>query len=90
MFVTEKALRRHLNVRWANRVKKRHTLQIGAREFTTKQVNGARIAALGHSHNDPRRSIAKYAEVRDLVRTRVKAGLVKLSSVELETLKDVP
>ncbi len=87
MFITEKALRRHLGMRWANRVKKRKQLQLNGREFTAKQVNGARIAALGHFSNDSNRSIAKYAEVRDLVRVRQRAGLVKLSAVELETLK---
>lgn len=87
MFIGEKALRRHLGMRWANRVRKRKTLQLKSREFTQKQVHGARIVALGHAQSDPRRSIAKYAEIRDLVRVRQKAGLVRMSTVELETLK---
>jgi hypothetical protein len=87
MFMGEKALRRHLGLRWANRIKKRKQLQLEGREYSMRQVNGARLAAIGHHNNDPRRSIAKYADVRDLVRTREKAGLVRISAVESETVQ---
>lgn len=87
IFMTEKAIRRHLDLRWANRSKKRKQLQLEGREYTAKQVHGARLAALGHSTNDPRRTIARYADVRDLVRARERAGLVRISAVEFETTK---
>lgn len=89
-FMTEKSMRRHLGLRWANRVKKRKQLQLKGREFTAKQIHGARLAALGHTSNDPRRTIARYADVKDLVRAREKAGLVRVSAVEFETNVKTP
>lgn len=85
MFMGEKALRRHLGLRWANRVHKRKELQLVGREFTPRQVNGARIAALG-SHDDPGYAIMKYSEFKDLDKLR-HAGKVRKSEVESESLK---
>jgi len=83
MFMGEKALRRHLGLRWANRVHKRKELQLVGREFTPRQLNGARIAALG-SHDDPGYAIMKYSEFKDLDKIRLN-GRVRKSEVESES-----
>lgn len=84
MFMSEKAIRRHLKMRWANRVNKRKQLQLGAREFTPKQLNGARIFALGKQGTEEY-SVARYSEEQDLRRVREKAGLIRRSSIEHES-----
>lgn len=86
MFMSEKALRRHLHLRWANRVHKRKQLQLGHREFTRKQIDGAKTFALGVRGTD-RYSIAKYAEEQDLRRLR-KVGYVRRSVIEHESFRD--
>lgn len=85
MFVGEKALRRHLGLRWANRVHKRKQLQLEGREFTPRQLNGARIAALG-PHDDPDYAIMKYSEFKDLDKVRHR-GYVRRSEVESESTR---
>jgi hypothetical protein len=87
LFMGEKSVRRHLSLRWANRVQKRKQLQLEGREFTFKQVTGARLAALEHKDH-PNRSISYYAELKDLARVRTKAGLIRLSSIEHEYKSD--
>lgn len=88
MFMSERAVRRYLDMRWASRTLKRRELKLVGRDFTFRQVNGARLAALGHHpKGDPRHSVAKYAESKDLQRVREKAGLVRISSVEHESPK---
>jgi hypothetical protein len=84
IFMSEKAIRRHLSMRWANRVHKRKQFQLGVREFTPKQINGARLFALGKQGTEEY-SIAKYSEEQDLRRVREKTGLVRISSVEHES-----
>lgn len=86
MFMSEKALRRHLDLRWANRVHKRKELQLEGREFTPRQVNGARLAALGPKA-DPWWSVAKYSERRDLEAVRQASGRTRRSEVEGESFK---
>ena len=83
-FLSEKALCRFLDTRWYNRAKKRRQMQLKGREFTNKQVNGARLAALGHP-KDPQYSIAKYAERKDLMRIRSNLDIVRISAVESES-----
>ena len=85
MFMGEKALRRHLGLRWANRVHKRKELQLVGREFTPRQLNGARIAALG-PHDDPGYAIMKYSEFKDLSKVR-QGGAVRRSEVESESFR---
>lgn len=86
MFMGEKALRRHLGLRWANRVHKRKELQLVGREFTPRQLNGARIAALG-PHGDPEYAIMKYSEFKDLDKIRHN-GKVRRSEVESESCRE--
>jgi hypothetical protein len=86
MFMGERALRRYLSMRWASRTNKRKQLKLVGREFTYRQVNGARLAALGHP-KDPSHSIVKYAEMKDLQRIREAKGLARVSSVEAESPK---
>ena len=86
MFVSDRALRRHLNIREVNRNKKRHELKLEGREFTPKQIAGARIFALGHEANDPKRSLARYVEKKDLERISHKQQLYRVSGVESEIL----
>lgn len=83
MFVTEKAIKRRLDLRWANRVNKRRQLQLVGRIYTNKEILGARIAALGDPRN-PMFSLARYVDMKDLTRV-LKAKLkVRVSSVESE------
>lgn len=86
VFVSEKALRRHLNIRSVNRKRKRNELKLKGRTHTFKQLSGARIAALGHLHEDPRRSIARYIETKDLHKIYTSKHLSRISSVESEVL----
>jgi len=86
VFMSEKALRRHLDIRWANRVKKRKQLQLEGREFTSKQINGARLIALGDP-NDSYHQIIKYSESKDLQRIRESSNKIRISEVESEAYK---
>lgn len=83
-FVSEKAIRRMLDMRWANRVKKRKQLQLEGREYTPKELLGARLAAIGNPKNASH-SIAKYAENKDLKTIRRNLGVVRVSAIESET-----
>ena len=87
LFVSEKALRRQLDMRWANRVKKRKQLQMEGREFTSKEVTGARLAALGHNLQHCY-DIFHYAEARDLRKILKQRSKIRVSSVETETFQD--
>ncbi len=87
MFMSEKAIRRHLELRWANRVKKRKQMQLEAREFTPRQIAGARLAAIGHPPSDPSRSIAKYVDMRDL-RSLGAVDVARTTEVESEVLSE--
>lgn len=86
MFVSERAIRRMLNMRWAVKTHKRMQLKMVGREFTPKMLYGARLAALGHP-NSPMHSIARYAEMKDLEKIRRSKGRVRISSVESETFR---
>ncbi len=86
MFMSEGALRRHLSLREVNRRKKRRDLKLEAREYTSKQLNGARIAAAG-SPRDPKYSIFRYMEKKDLRRITEAGGPSRISSIESETYK---
>lgn len=91
-FVSEKAVRRMLGLRWANRVIKRRTFQLVGRVFTKKEIAGAKSFALGHP--DQRLyPVARYAEARDLKRLLAQKDLpvLRVSSVEHEVLvRDKP
>jgi hypothetical protein len=82
-FVSEKAIRRMLNLRWANRANKRKNLQLVGREYTGKELIGARLAAVGHPKQQ-HYSIARYAENKDLKRLLSKKDVARVSSVETE------
>jgi len=86
LFVTESALRRTLELRVLNRNSKRKEFSLEGRVFTFKQLAGARIFALGHLKNDPRRSLARYLERKDLNRIMYKAKSYRISGVEAEVL----
>lgn len=85
MFMSESAIRRHLNLRETNRYKKRQEMKLEGREFTHKQISGSRLAALGPPKNH-NHSIFKYVESRDLRRLR-ENGISRTSSVELESFR---
>lgn len=86
-FVSEKAIRRMLDMRWANRVKRRKQLQLGeGRIFTHKELTGAKLVALGKPEQ-PEYSIAKYTEAKDLKNILRKFNIVRVSSVETETFR---
>lgn len=85
-FVSEKAVRRMLEMRWANRVKRRKQLQLVGRQYTPKEVVGARLVALGDPEK-PEYSVAKYAEARDLRKILRERDRARVSSVETETFR---
>ena len=85
-FVSEKAVRRMLKLRWANRVKRRKQLQLVGRVYTSKEITGARLVALGDPKT-PEHTIFKYAEARDLRKILRMQEKVRVSSVETETFR---
>jgi hypothetical protein len=82
-FVSEKAIRRKLELRWANRVHKRRQLQLVGRVHTSKEILGAKSAALGRP-DDRMYPVARYCEARDLKRLLRERDVVRVSSVEQE------
>lgn len=86
MFVSERALRRYLDMRWASRTHKRKQLKLVGRDLTPKQIHGARLAALG-TPSQPHYKIARYAEQKDLQRVRETKGLIRESAIEAESFK---
>ncbi len=86
MYMSERALKRHLDVRWANRIKKQEIRKQIGKKRTDKQINGARLCALGHPF-DKNYSIMKYTESHDNRMLKKKNGLVKESMVEHESFK---
>jgi len=88
MFVSERALRRILDMRWAAKTHKRMQLKLVGREFTPRMLDGARLAALGPP-DAPMHSIARYAEIKDLEKVRKSKGLVRRSPVESEVFRKV-
>jgi len=87
MFVTEKAIRRRLDMRWANRVNKRRQLQLVGRMYSSKEIQGARLAAFGYPSN-PNFRLARYVEMKDLGKISKQKKLVRVSSVESEVFTD--
>lgn len=83
-FVSERAVRRMLSIRWANRKRWRQRFKLVGRAHTPKEVYGARLAALGDPAEESY-AVAKYAEARDLRKILKKRDRVRVSSVEKET-----
>jgi hypothetical protein len=83
MFMTEKAIRRKLDLRWANRVNKRRQLQLIGRVYSPKEIGGARVAAIGPP-SSPAFQLARYIEAKDLGKILRSKNLVRVSSVESE------
>jgi len=85
-FMSERAIRRMLDIRGANKSNKRKQLKLVGREFTERQLNGARLIALGHT-KEARHSVVKYTEKKDLDRIRTHAGKTRTSAVEYESYR---
>lgn len=83
MLMTEKAMRRRLDIRWANRSIKRRQLQLVGRIYTPKEVQGARLVALGHPE-DPNFKVVRYIEKIELSKIAKAKNLSRVSSVESE------
>lgn len=88
IFMSEKALRRYLDVRWNNKMSKRNTVKLEGREYTPKQISGARLAALGHPKN-PNHSVVRYAEIKDLRRIKKTNLMTRDSMVESESYRSL-
>jgi len=84
-FVSDRALRRILDVRWRNRTKKRQELNVEGRVFTSKDVQGARMAALGRPGTGEYR-LAWYADRQDLIKILRHKDQVRCSVIEYESL----
>jgi hypothetical protein len=85
-FMSEKSLRRHLKIRSVCRGYKRKKLYLRGRVFTPRQINGARLCAMGKKGTNGY-EIAKYAEIRDLRILRETKKLVRTSQVEYESFQ---
>lgn len=83
-FVSDKGIRRILDVRNANKLNKRRKLQLVGRVHSYKEVMGARAVALGPSGKG---GIARYAEASDLKRILRKKNVVRVTSIETETFR---
>ena len=86
MYMGERALRRYLDMRWANRTARRRKFKQEGREVSPKQLRGARLCALG-SPRSPYYSIARYCEQKDLNRIRLSKNLARESAVESESFR---
>lgn len=84
-FVSDRALRRTLDIRWRNRTRKRQELNVEGRVFTQKDVQGARLAALGRPGTMEYR-LAWYADRQDLLKIRRHKDQIRCSVVEYESL----
>jgi hypothetical protein len=84
MFVGERALCRHLGLRSMNKVHKRKLLKLEGREFTNRQIYGARLCALGPK-SDPFWSIIKYSDFRDMKRLRESKDISRTTEIESES-----
>jgi hypothetical protein len=85
-FVSLRSVRRMLELRWANRMQLRRKYRLVGREFTSKELTGARMVALG-SPTHPEYNIFKYAEWRDLIKILKSGNQIRISSVETETFR---
>jgi hypothetical protein len=85
MFVSEKAIRRKLDMRWANRVQKRKLLQLVGRKYSSQEIAGARTAGLG-KHSNPQYQIIRYIERKDRDYL-MKQNIIKTSEVESEVFR---
>lgn len=86
MAVSERSLRRYLDIRWISKNHRRLQMKTLGKQFTPKMMYGARLAALGH----PKTSVyalARYVEMKDLEKIRHLLGVVRVSAVESETFK---
>lgn len=86
-YVKNGSLKYFFRVRNANKIKKRAERNHTGNVLTPKQVTGAQIAALGHEKGSKNLKIARYVEVKDLLRVRTHAGLVRTSAVVTEHFK---
>lgn len=82
-FVSEIGIRRRLQLSQANKILKQKNLRLEAREFTPKQINGARLFALG-IYGTEKYAIAKYTEIQDLRWIRARKNMQRISSIEYE------
>lgn len=85
-FVSERAVRRILQIRWFNKVNRRNKLKLVGRTFSPKEVTGARLVAIGRPDR-PGYSIFRYAEARDLRKILSERDEMRLSSVESEVFR---
>ena len=86
IFMTERSLRRYLNLRWANRTSRRRKIKLEGREISHRQLNGVRLVALG-SPKSHLYSVARYCERKDLDRVLKGKGISRESPVEAESGK---
>lgn len=85
-FVSERGIRRMLQLRWYNKAAKRDKLKLVGRTYSSKEVTGARICALGRPE-DRGFSIFKYVEAQDLRKILKERDELRLSAVENELFR---
>ena len=86
--MSEKSVKAHFRIRIASSRKRRSIRSTKAREFTNRQVNGSRAAALGFPPTSEMRRIVRYAEHKDMLRMSSKKKINKQSLVEHEHYKE--
>lgn len=85
-FMNEKSIKRILDIRHANKLKRRRQFQFVGRKHSAKEITGAKIVAIGNSRSE-KFSIAKFAESKDLQEILSKKSLIRVSAIELETYR---
>lgn len=85
-FVSERSVRRMLQLRWYNKAAKRDKLKLVGRTYSSKEVTGARICALGRPDHSAF-SIFKYVEARDLRKILRERDEMRVSAVETELFR---
>ncbi len=75
-------------IAFRNKDRKRHAriLNFKMPEVTPRQLRGIRLAALGYAMNDPRRSIVRYIEEKEVKYVNRVPGIARISAVDSEVL----
>jgi hypothetical protein len=86
-YMTDKSIRKYLAARRSNKYSKRKKWGFVGHEFSTKEITGAIVYALGHPIHDEYK-LASYAEHKDLKNMRRVSGITRLSKIEVESYRN--
>lgn len=86
IFMSEKAVRRYLGIKWANRLNKRKKLNLMEREFSNDEIQKATEVALNGPKDETYR-IVKYMEEKDLLKIKKTFNRIRISPIEKKSTK---